>query len=152
MSLRQLGQRLSITLQSVKEIEKREKSGTVSLKVLRQVARALNMKFFYGFVPADITLEGMIEKRAAELAEEIAVRYKHSIVSIHPFPNGNGRHSRICSDILVSRVFKRPVFPWGGSRLDEEGKTRNRYMMALYAADQGDIKSLLVFARSGSST
>lgn len=74
MSLRQLGQRLSITAQSVKEIEEREKSGTVSLKVLRQVAQALNMKFFYGFIPANKTLEGMIEKRAAELAEEIVKR------------------------------------------------------------------------------
>ena len=74
MSLRQLGKRLSITAQSVRELEKREKSGTVSLKVLKQVAKALNMKFFYGFVPEDKTLEGMIEKRAAELAEEIVNR------------------------------------------------------------------------------
>jgi predicted DNA-binding mobile mystery protein A len=74
MSLRQLGQRLSITPQSVKEIEAREKSGTISLKVLRQVASALNMKFFYGFIPADITLEALVEKRARELAEEIVKR------------------------------------------------------------------------------
>ncbi len=74
MSLRQLGQRLSITPQSVREIEEREKNGTVSLKVLRQVATALNMKFFYGFVPQDKTLEAMIEKRASELAEEIVKR------------------------------------------------------------------------------
>jgi predicted DNA-binding mobile mystery protein A len=74
MSLRQLGQRLSITPQSVRGIEEREINGTVSLKVLRQVATALNMKFFYGFVPQDETLEAMIEKRASELAEEIVKR------------------------------------------------------------------------------
>ena len=74
MSLRQLGNRLSITPQSVKEIEEREKNGTVSLKVLRQVASALNMKFYYGFIPADGTLEAMIEKRASELAEIIVRR------------------------------------------------------------------------------
>jgi len=74
MSLRQLGQRLSITPQSVKEIEEREKNGTISVKVLRQVAAALNMKFFYGFIPEDKTIEGIIEKRALELAEKIVER------------------------------------------------------------------------------
>jgi len=69
MSLRQLGQRLSITPQSVKEIEVREKNGAVSLNVLRKVAAALNMKFVYGFIPQENSLEGMIEKRAMEMAE-----------------------------------------------------------------------------------
>lgn len=84
--------------------------------------------------------------------DEIAVRFKYRIVTIHPFPNGNGRHSRICGDILVSHVLNRPVFPWGGARIDEVGDTRSRYMKALYAADRGDMGPLLVFARSGKST
>jgi len=74
MSLRQLGNKLSITPQSVKEIEEREKNGTISLKVLRQVAAALNMKFVYGFIPIEKTLEGMLEARAAELARSIVER------------------------------------------------------------------------------
>ena len=74
MSLRQLGSRLSITPQSVREIEEREKNGTVSLKVLRNVASALDMDFVYGFIPKDRTLKKMIEKRAAELAQEIVER------------------------------------------------------------------------------
>ena len=74
MSLKQLGQRLNITPQSVKEIEEREKNGTISLKVLKQVAAALNMQFVYGFIPNDKTLEKMIEKRAAELARDIVLR------------------------------------------------------------------------------
>ena len=74
MSLRQLGKKLSITPQSVKEIEEGEKNGTISIKVLRQVAAALNMKFVYGFIPSEITLEGMIEKRAEELARSIVER------------------------------------------------------------------------------
>lgn len=74
MSLRQLGQRLSITPQSVKEIEEREKNGTISIKVLRQVAAALNMKFVYGFIPAEQTLENMLNKRAEELARMIVER------------------------------------------------------------------------------
>lgn len=74
MSLRQLGERLSITPQSVKEIEEREKNGTISIKVLRQVAAALNMKFVYVFIPIEKTLEGMIERRAEELAKSIVER------------------------------------------------------------------------------
>ncbi len=74
MSLRQLGNKLSITPQSVKEIEEREKNGTISIKVLRQVAAALNMKFVYGFIPSEKTLEAMIEKRAEELAKSIVER------------------------------------------------------------------------------
>ena len=74
MSLRQLGQRLSITPQSVKEIEEREKNGTISIKVLNQVASALNMKLIYGFIPEEKSLEGMIESRAEELARSIVER------------------------------------------------------------------------------
>jgi predicted DNA-binding mobile mystery protein A len=74
MSLRQLGQRLSITPQSVKEIEEREKNGTISIKVLKQVAAALDMKFVYGFIPSEKSLERMIEKRAEELAKNIVER------------------------------------------------------------------------------
>ena len=74
MSLRQLGERMSITPQSVKEIEQRERNGTVSLKVLNQVASALRMNFVYGFIPQDQTLEGMVERRAQELASKIVER------------------------------------------------------------------------------
>jgi len=74
MSLRQLGNRMTITPQSVREIEEREKKGSLSLNVLRQVGIALNMKFVYGFIPKQYTLEKMIEERARELAEEIVYR------------------------------------------------------------------------------
>ncbi len=74
MSLRQLGERMSITPQSVREIEERERNGTVSIKVLRQVASALRMNFVYGFVPEDQTLDQMIEQKAQELAKHIVER------------------------------------------------------------------------------
>jgi predicted DNA-binding mobile mystery protein A len=74
MSLRQLGNRMGITPQSVKEIEEREKNGTVSLNVLKQFGKCLNLKLVYGFVPVGETLDDLIEKRAVELAEEIVKR------------------------------------------------------------------------------
>lgn len=74
MSLRQLGKMQNITAQSVKEIEEREKTGTVSLKVLRQVGSALNMKLIYGFIPQSKTIDKMIEERAFQIAKEIVLR------------------------------------------------------------------------------
>lgn len=74
MTLRQLGSRLSITPQSVREIEEREMNGTVSLQVLRQVATALDMKLVYGFLPRDKSLENMVKMKAAEKAKEIVER------------------------------------------------------------------------------
>ena len=82
--------------------------------------------------------------------DETAIRYKYRMVSIHPFPNGNGRHSRICGDILVSPLLGRPVFPWGGKRIEKPGETRRLYLHALHRADQNDFSTLLEFARSGS--
>lgn len=68
MSLRQLGQRMSITPQSVMEIEERESNGTVSIRVLKQVAAALEMDLVYGFVPREGSLHAMVERRSKELA------------------------------------------------------------------------------------
>jgi predicted DNA-binding mobile mystery protein A len=74
MSMRQLGSRMGITPQSVKEIEDREKNNTISLKVLNQFAQAMDMKLIYGFIPKKGNLENLIEKRALEMAKEIVGR------------------------------------------------------------------------------
>ncbi len=80
--------------------------------------------------------------------DEIAIRFKHRLVQIHPFPNGNGRHSRLCADILISQVFNKPVFTWGGTNLNEQGESRNKYLDAIYKADKKNIDSLMSFART----
>jgi len=81
-------------------------------------------------------------------ADELAIRYKHRLVSIHPFPNGNGRHSRLMANILISHVLGKPNFSWGSSSLVNASKSRSEYISALKEADMGDIKPLLIFARS----
>jgi Fic-DOC domain mobile mystery protein B len=80
--------------------------------------------------------------------DEIAVRFKHRIVIIHCFPNGNGRHSRLMADIIIEKIYKRPVFSWGAATLFSEGDSRVAYLKALKAADNGDFGFLLSFARS----
>ncbi|HET6242895.1 MAG: mobile mystery protein A [Bacteroidetes bacterium] len=74
MSLKQLGNKISITKQSLQDIERREKDGSITLKTLRDAANALDMELVYGFVPKDGSLEAMIEKRATELATKIVLR------------------------------------------------------------------------------
>jgi Fic-DOC domain mobile mystery protein B len=79
--------------------------------------------------------------------DEIAIRFHHRLVSIHPFANGNGRHARLMADVLA-RMQNRPVFTWGGADIVQPGDFRRRYLDALRAADKNDIGPLLAFARS----
>lgn len=79
--------------------------------------------------------------------DEIAVRFSHRLVSIHPFPNGNGRHSRMAGDLLVMQLGQ-PRFTWGRQSLVDAGQTRKAYVTALQAADAGDVVALLGFSRS----
>ncbi len=74
MSLRQLGNKLGIRYQSVKEIEQREAKGTITLKTLSEVGRALDLKLVYGFIPKNGSIEKIIEDRAMELAKQIVMR------------------------------------------------------------------------------
>ena len=80
--------------------------------------------------------------------DEIALRFKHRIVSIHCFPNGNGRHSRLMADIIIEKLYKEPVFSWGAANLSSEGDAREAYLKAVKAADRGDYSLLLAFGRS----
>jgi Fic-DOC domain mobile mystery protein B len=79
--------------------------------------------------------------------DEIAVRFHHRLVQIHPFPNGNGRHSRLMADLLLMRL-ERERFSWGSANLQDAGEVRKRYIAALQAADNHDIGPLLAFGRS----
>lgn len=80
--------------------------------------------------------------------DEIAIRFKHRIVSIHCFPNGNGRHSRLMADIIVDNIYRQPVFTWGANNLSGIKDSRTVYLKALKEADRGAYESLLAFARS----
>lgn len=77
--------------------------------------------------------------------EEIALRFKHRLVSIHCFANGNGRHSRLMADILIHHVFQQALFSWGESLGDN---ARSAYLTAIKAADKNAFGALLRFARS----
>ena len=87
-----------------------------------------------------------IENKVFE-EDEIAVRLSHRMVFIHPFANGNGRHSRLMADILISKAFNKPYFTWGSMSLTKKGEARTKYLESLKAADQNNYKPLIDFAR-----
>ena len=80
--------------------------------------------------------------------DEMAIRFKHRIVSIHCFPNGNGRHSRLIADLIIEKIYRQSVFSWGAANFSSSGDSRKNYIKALKSADQRDFNGLLAFARS----
>lgn len=78
--------------------------------------------------------------------DEIAMRFSHRIVAIHPFPNGNGRFSRLIGDALAMQLGQ-PPFTWGGANLVDANETRRAYVAALKQADAHNIEALLAFAQ-----
>jgi len=83
-----------------------------------------------------------------ESFDMIAVRFHHRLVSIHPFPNGNGRHARLITDLLLENVLGSLPFSWGDKNLTDNTDTRREYIKALQNADDLDYNLLLKFVRS----
>jgi len=79
MSMQQLGNKLSVTRQGIMDIEKREIEGSITIKSLKELGRALDMQLVYGFVPNDGSLDALIERRANELATKIVLRTSNTM-------------------------------------------------------------------------
>jgi predicted DNA-binding mobile mystery protein A len=111
MSLRQLGKRMGITPQSVREIEEREKSGTISINVLKQVGNSLGLKLIYGFIPEGKSLEEMIEKRAIEIAREIVSRTSVSM-KLEDQGNSSKRIKKAIAEKAEEIKLEMPKYLW----------------------------------------
>ena len=92
-------------------------------------------------------VDGWLEYQAYP-PDEIAARFHHRLVAIHVFPNGNGRHARLMTDVLLVHLFDDECFSWGQENLTNAGDCRRRYIEALQAADRYDSGLLLAFVRS----
>ena len=79
--------------------------------------------------------------------DELAARFHHRLVAIHPFPNGNGRHARLATDILLGNNGQQ-MFTWESTSLIADSTTRQDYLTALREADRGSLEKLLRFVRS----
>ena len=80
--------------------------------------------------------------------DEMAVRFKHELVSIHCFPNGNERHSRLMADLIMEKLYGGVCFTWGSSDLVKENEKRRAYINAIKKADNHDVHDLISFAKS----
>lgn len=79
--------------------------------------------------------------------KEFAARFHHRLVKIHPFPNGNGRHGRIMTDVILEKVLGLPAVDWGPNTLGQEGGHREAYIQALREADKGNYQPLIEFIK-----
>lgn len=77
--------------------------------------------------------------------EEFAARFHHRLVKIHLFPNGNGRHARIMTDVILEEVLEVGPIEWGSRTLDVKGEHRQHYISTLRAADSNDYQPLIDF-------
>ena len=111
MSLRQLGNRLSITPQSTMEIEEREANGTISLNNLRDVANAMDMQLVYGFISKHESLEQMIEKRSKEIATEIVLRTNNTM-TLEDQQNSKERIEQAIEQKTSEIKHEMPKFLW----------------------------------------
>lgn len=94
-----------------------------------------------------ISFAHCIDAGIAHEPDEIVARFSHRLVFIHPFANGNGRHSRLMANLMLVDLGA-PRFSWGSNDLQHPDEVRKRYLEALRRADAGDFAPLLVFARS----
>jgi len=79
--------------------------------------------------------------------DEIAARFHHRLVWIHPFVNGNGRHARVMTDLILEKKLGARRFTWGNGKINQAGDCRQQYIQALQTADKGDFSRLLHFVR-----
>jgi Fic-DOC domain mobile mystery protein B len=84
-------------------------------------------------------------------SDVIAVRLHHRLVLVHPFPNGNGRCTRLIADLYLASIGEVSL-RWGQASLEEGGRSRSTYIKSLQLADRGDYSAILAFARSLNTT
>ena len=81
-------------------------------------------------------------------SDERAARLHCRLVTVHPFPNGNGRCTRLMADLYLVAIGE-PMFTWGSKSIDVDGGARKRYVGALVKARSNDVfDDLIAFARS----
>lgn len=111
MSLKQLGKKLNITSQSVKEIEAREADKKITLEKLNAVAEALNLRFVYGFIPKDGSFDQMIEKKALVIAKQIVLKTSHTM-ALEDQQNNTARIKKAIKDRAQQIKNEMPKYLW----------------------------------------
>jgi Fic-DOC domain mobile mystery protein B len=83
---------------------------------------------------------------------EVSARIQHRLVLIHPFANGNGRHSRIFTDCIRHFSLGLPPLVWAAGNLDQQNEERKNYIRGLQQADAGDYEPFIEYLRDKGNT
>lgn len=111
MSMEQLGKKLSITKQAVMDMERREMEGAITIKSMQEIAKVLDMRFVYGFVPNSGSLEQMIEMRALEIATKIVQRTS-TTMKLEDQVNTKERIEKAIKERAAEIINKTPKILW----------------------------------------
>ncbi|MDR1453621.1 MAG: mobile mystery protein A [Candidatus Margulisbacteria bacterium] len=111
MSRRQLGKRLHISAQSVKDLEENEASGAVSLNRLRTAGQALGLQFSYSLRPVAGSLQKILEQAAQKAAEEI-VRRTSANMQLEQQGNSSARLKKAVRDKTEELMREIPGYLW----------------------------------------
>lgn len=111
MSLKQLGHKMQLTPAGVKEMEKRESNDSITIKSLKDFASALELKFVYGFIPKDGSLEKMIDNRALEIAQKIVLKTSHTM-ALEDQQNNPARIKKAIRDRAHQIKNEMPKYLW----------------------------------------
>ena len=111
MSLRQLGDRMNVSPQSISDMEKREANGTITLNTLKELAVSLDMKLVYGLIPNKGSIDAMIEERALEVAKEIVGR-THVTMTLEDQQNSKERIQKAIAQKTEEIKYEMPKYLW----------------------------------------
>lgn len=111
ISLKQLGRKLGMTPAGVKEMEKREKNGSVSVNSLKEFAESLDLHFIYAFIPKEGSLEKMIDNRANEIAKQIVLKTSHTM-ALEDQQNNPARIKKAITDRAQQIKNEMPKYLW----------------------------------------
>lgn len=111
MSMQQFADKLSITRQSARGIEIREREGSITLKSLREAAEALDMQLVYGLVPKDGSIDALIDRKARELATRIVLRTSISM-KLEDQENSEERLQRAIEERVIALKNDLPKILW----------------------------------------
>jgi predicted DNA-binding mobile mystery protein A len=111
ISLQQIATSLSKTRQSVKEMELREKEGTITLNTLREVARSLDMELVYALVPKDGSLSALIDRKVLEMARAIVQRTSQTM-KLEDQENTELRIEKAIEETFAAIKYEMPKTLW----------------------------------------
>lgn len=111
MSMEQMGKKMKMTAQGIREMEKREREGSISLKALDNAAQALGLKLIYGFYNPGDNLEGILQAKARQSAEKIVLR-THKTMQLEDQANSKRRLKRAIKEKSIELANKKSKFIW----------------------------------------